>query len=438
VISKIFFLLLIIFLSLIGFAAYQNPQTIDFKFFQGASFTAPLSVLVLFAFCLGALIVLGVMIIRDIRRASRLRKERKTQKRETEKMAVYTATLENLLWGNPADVSARLEKMKKSFKEDARLLRVRLELYKRLEEWRAAYQVVSQLRAQTEPPDTELLMDEGTLADKAGLPDKALEVFREILEQKRDYLPALKGIRDILIRQENWEEAINFQDRIVRAEGKTEKATEQEMLFTLRYRLAKTLLLPPGAGTAKQEKGIKLIRALMKKSPDNSAFPVLLGHYYQRREQKKEAVKIWETAFSKTGNAYFLYLMEKILREDERLDEVLKRYGKAYRATPGNPETAFLYARVCLETDHTDEAEKVLSSLPEEAWEHPAFGLLKADLLIRQKKEKEAFDACRRGIEQEKLTEMSLVCGTCGNREAQWQDICPACGAIGTLRVNLI
>ena len=434
-ISKIFFLLLIIFLSLIGFAAYQNPQTVDFKVFQGTSFTTPLSALVLFAFCLGALIVLCVMIIRDIRRAAHLRKERKAQKREMEKIADYTITLEELLWGDLADVGTRLEKMKKSFKEDTRLLRVRLAFYKRLEEWRAAYQIVSQLRAHTDSPDTGLLMDEATLADKADLPDKALAVFKEILGQKRDYLPALEGIRDILEREEKWEEAINFQARIVKASGKNAKEAAQEDLFRLRYRLAKKLLSDSETNAEAQETGIKLIRSLMKKAPENNALPILLGRYYQRKGRGKEAVKVWETAFSKTGNTYFLYLTESALREDERLDEMLKRYGKAYRATPENLETAFLYARFCLKTEKTDEAEKVLASLPNKAEEHPAFGLLKADLLIRQKKEKEAFGACRHAIEQEKLTEMPFVCGACGNRETQWQDICPACGAIGTLRV---
>ena len=436
-ISKIFFLLLIIFLSLIGFAAYQNPQTVDFKVFHGTSFSIPLSALVLFAFCLGALIVLCVMIIRDIRRGIHLRQERKIHKQEVEKRDTYTVTLENLLWGNPADVSGRLEKMNRNFKDDTRLLRVRLELYKRLEEWRAAYQTVSQLRALAISPEIPLLMEEAILADKTGLPDKALAVFRETLEQKRDYLPALKGIRDILERQEKWEEAINFQDRIVRISDKNTKKIEQKEFFTLRYKLAKKLLSDLGTGTEVQETGIKLARSLIKKAPKNGALPVLLGHYYQRKGQGKEAVKIWEAAFSKTGDTHFLYLMEKVFREDKKLDEMLKRYGKIYRATPKNLETAFLYARLCLETDKTEVAEKVLVSLPNEVWGHPSFGLLKADLLIRQKKEKEAFDVCRHAIEQEKLTEMPFICGACGNRETQWQDICPICSAIGTLRVDL-
>ena len=432
-VSKIFFILLIILLSMVGFAAYQNPQTVDFTILRGMTFHVSLTVLVLFAFCLGALIVLIVTIIRDTRRSFRLRKERKNQRKEMEKLSVYSAMLERLLWGNAKEIENQLTRIGKDFKQDERFLRIKAELYKRRSQWAEAYQIVSQLRLAQDPPKISTMMEEATLARKAEMPDKARLIYREILTLNATYLPALEGLRELLEDEANWGEIIPIQERILKSS--THKEEEKKRL--LRYQVKHAMEQIGSDQPEEAWKGAELARTLLKKDPQNRGLYVLLGHYYQKIEKPKDAVKIWEKGFNKTKDPYFLTLIEALLTDEGKENEGLKRYGKALRENPGDIATAFFYARYCLENEKADLAQKVIEELPEAARSYPAIQLLKAKILAENGKKDSAYETCSEVVSREKWMDLSLVCRACGHPVDTWQSECPYCGAMNSIAYNL-
>ncbi len=432
-VSKIFFILLIILLSLVGFAAYQNPQAVDFTVFRGVTFHVSLTVLVLFAFCLGALIVLIVSIIRDTRRSFRLRKERKAHKREIEKLTTYAVILERLIWGNVKDIENRLTAIHKDFQAEGRFLRIKAELYKKKGQWREAYQIISQLRLTQEPSKFPIMMEEAHLAKVAGLPDKALSVYKEILAINSVYLPALEGIREILSEQENWEEIIPIQERIIKASSK--KTEEKKRLALYQTRYARQLLV-----STKEEdtlKGLELAKSLLKKDPGNTPLYVHLGNYYRRIGKTRDAIKLWDKAFSKTHHPYFLLLLESLFADGGKTEEILKRYAKATREHPESIAIAFYYAKFCLDNDKVDVARKVLEDMPDKAGEYYFVGLLKARILAQEGKKDAAFKACSEVVQGEKWLEIPLVCRACGTSLKAWRDECPSCGEMNTIMFNV-
>lgn len=433
-ISKIFFIFLIILLSMVGFIAYQNPQLVDFTLIRGTTFHISLTVLVLFAFCLGALIVLVVSIIRDARRGFRLRKERKVQKREVEKLSAYAVILERLMWGSVKEIENRIESISKDFKEEGRFLMVKAELYKKKGQWNEAYQIISQLRLTQEPPRISTMMEEARLAKAAGLAERARMVYKEILSINSIYLPALEGIREILEEGEKWGEVIPIQERIIRAVS-TNKGEEKERLALYRYKYARQLLGMSSRETAL--KGVELAKSLLKKNPENQGLYVLLGNYYRRIGKIKEAVKIWDKAFSMTHDAIFLTLLEALFVDEGKAGEMLKRYAKATRENPENIAVAFYYARFCLENGKLDVANKVMEDLPEKAEAYPFVGLLKASILAREGKKEVAYDTCFEVAREEGWLGIPLVCRACGHHVSTWMDSCPNCGETGTLSLAL-
>ena len=432
-ISKIFFLLLIILLSMVGFVAYQNPQVVDFVLARGVSFHVSLTVLLLFAFCLGALIVLVVSIIRDTRRGLRLRKERKAQKREIERLSAYAVILERLMWGNVKDIENRLESISKDFKDEGRFLRVKAELYKRKGQWNEAYQIISQLRLIQESPKISTMMEEARLAKAAGLEEKALGVYKEILTLNATYLPALQGMRDILEEQEKWEDIIPIQERIIKASS--DRDPEKKRLTAYRYRLARQLLNEPDETAA--AKGVELARSLLKKNAQNRGLYILLGNYYRQNGKVKEAAKVLDKGFSKTGDATFLTLLEELFVEEKKDEEALKRYAKALKDRPDDSVIAFFYLRFCLKRDKMDEARKVIAALPEKVWDIPFMRLMKAVFLSRDGKKDEAFDLCEEVAKDRDWTRLSYECRKCGEKFRTWTDICPRCGEIDSLAFDL-
>ncbi len=432
-VSKIFFILLIILLSLIGFAAYQNPQAVDFTIFRGMTFHVSLTVLVLFAFCLGALIVLVVSIIRDTRRGFRLRKERKAHKQEVEKLTTYSVILERLLWGSVKDIENRIESISKDFREEGRFLRIKAELYKKKGQWNEAYQVISQLRLTQEPPKISTMMEEARLAKAAGMTEKARMVYKEILSINTVYLPALEGIREIMEEEENWEEIIPIQERIIKASSN--KAEEKKRLKLYRTKYARQLLqqLEDKGGM----KGVELAKSLLKKDPENKSLAVHLGNYYRRTGKVKEALKVWDKAFSKTRDAYFLTLLESFLTDEGKTDDMLKRYAKATRDNPENVAIALHYAQFCLKLDKVEEARKVMEDLPDKAGEYPAVGLLKARILAQEGKKDAAYDACFEVAREEKWLNLPMACQACGASLKGWRDECPNCGEMNTVTYDL-
>lgn len=432
-ISKIFFLLLIILLSLVGFVAYQNPQVVDFVLARGVSFHVSLTVLLLFAFCLGALIVLVVSIVRDTRRGLRLRKERKAQKREIERLSAYAVILERLMWGNVKDIENRLESIGKDFKDEGRFLRVKAELYKRKGQWNEAYQIISQLRLIQESPKISTMMEEARLAKAAGLKEKALGVYKEILTLNATYLPALQGMRDILEEQEKWEDIIPIQERIIKASS--DRDPEKKRLTAYRYRLARQLLNEPDETAA--AKGVELARSLLKKNAQNRGLYILLGNYYRQNGKVKEAAKILDKGFSKTGDATFLTLLEELFVEEKKDEEALKRYAKALKDRPDDSVIAFSYIRFCLKQDKMEEARKVIATLPEKVWDVPFMRLMKAVFLSRDGKKDEAFDLCEEVAKDRDWARLSYECRKCGEKFRTWTDICPRCGEIDSLAFDL-
>ncbi len=432
-ISKIFFLLLIILLSMVGFIAYQNPQAVDFTLVRGVSFHVSLTVLVLFAFCLGALIVLVVSMIRDTKRSFRLRKERKAQKREIERLSAYSVILERLMWGNVKDIENRLESIGKDFKEEGRFLRVKAELYKRQGKWNEAYQIISQLRLIQESPKISTMMEEARLAKAAGLEEKALGTYKEILAINASYLPALQGIREILEELEKWEEVVPIQERIIKASS--EKEPEKKRLAGYRYRLARQLLNEADETFA--QKGVEIMRSLMKKDSKNVSLYVTLGNYYRRNGKAKEAAKIWEKGFAKTGDATLLVLQEDLFIEEKKEGETLKRYAKAIKDYPDNVAVAFFYIRFCLRQDKLEEARKVIEGLQEKVWNFPFMRLLKAVFLARDGKKDEAFDLCEEVAKDKDWLRLPYECQKCGEKYKTWVDICSRCGEIGSLTFDL-
>jgi len=432
-ISKIFFLFLVILLSLVGFVAYENPQVVEFTIIRGTTFHVSLTVLVLFAFCLGALIVLIVSFIRDMNRGLRLRKERKVQKREMEKLSAYAVILERLMWGNVKDIEDRLNNISKDFKEKGRFLRVKAELYKKREQWDKAYQAISQLRLSEESPKISTMMEEARLAKAAGLEDKALIAYKEILSINSIYLPALQGIRETLEEQEKWEEIIPIQERIIKAS--TNKEEEKKRLVIYRYKLAQQLIVASNEEIA--IKGAELAKSLIRKDPKNSSLSVLLGNYYRLAGKTKEAIKVWEKAFSKTRNVYFLTLLETLLLDEGKSEEMLKHYSKAYKENPENLAIAFYFTRFALKNGKVEEARKVIDSLSEKAWDYPFMGLLKAAVLAGEGQKEEAFDTCEGVVKEEGWLEIPFVCHKCGHRVATWRDTCPNCGEIDAISFDL-
>ena len=432
-VSKIFFILLIILLSMVGFAAYQNPQVVDFTLIRGTTFHVSLTVLVLFAFCLGALIVLVVSIIRDTKRSFRLRGERKAQKKEMEKISAYAVMLEQLMWGNVKDIENRLVSISKDFNEDGRFLRVKAELYKRKKMWTEAYQVISQLRLTQDPPKISTMMEEARLAKEAGLTDKARAVYEEILLLNATYLPALEGIREILESEEKWEEIIPVQERILKATSK--KADEKRRLLHYRVKLARRLM--EADEPERTLKGVELARSLLKKDPENRGLYALLGEYLWKAGKIKEAIKVWEKAYTKTKDSHFLALLESLFKDEGKHEEIFKRYGKAIRENPGNVVTAFFYARYCLENGKMDVARKVIEDLPEEARRYPFIRLLQARILAEEGQKESAYETCSEVVKDEKWMDIPLICRACGASTATWSDICPHCGAMNTIAYDL-
>jgi lipopolysaccharide biosynthesis regulator YciM/uncharacterized integral membrane protein len=432
-ISKIFFLLLIILLSMVGFIAYQNPQAVDFTLVRGMSFHVSLTVLVLFAFCLGALIVLVVSMIRDTKRGLRLRRERKAQKREMEKLSAYSVILERLMWGNVKDIESRLEAIGKDFKEEGRFLRVKAELYKRQDKWNEAYQIISQLRLIEESPKISTMMEEARLAKAAGLEEKAIGTYKEILSINASYLPALQGMRGILEEQEKWEEIVPVQERIVKASS--DKENERKRLVEYRYRLARQLLNESDETAAL--KGVEIARSLMKKDSGNSSIYVLLGNYYRQNGKIKDAAKIWDKGFAQTGNAVFLPLLEELFLGEKKEGEILKRYAKALKDHPDDKAIGLFYIRFCLKQDKLEEAKKVFDGLTEAVQEFPLIRLMKAIFLARQERKDEAFDLCEDVAKDKDWMRIPYECRKCGEKLKSWIDICPRCGEIDSITLDL-
>jgi len=276
---------------------------------------------------------------------------------------------------------------------------------------------------------TAELMRQAGEARSAGRREEAATLYRRVLERRRSHLAALRGLRDVALEANRWDEAIEMQERLVVLATASERGREAEALAATHYE----------AGRAELARGDTAAAAGHLKSSvraDRRFVPaaLTLGDAYEAAGDHREAIRAWERAAEVEPVLPLLARLERVYRHEGRPSRMIALYRDAVDRAPDDPALAMALGRVYFELEMLDEAAEQFEKMEVRAPDAPAVHAFLGAVFERREQWREAFEEYRRALQLGRAFEWPHRCSACGARAPAWQDRCAQCQRFNTLR----
>jgi lipopolysaccharide biosynthesis regulator YciM len=387
----------------------------------------PLILLVVGAFLAGASAVVIAALLRDLARAVREARRAHKAGRAQEMAALYHRGVDAQLAGRrEAAAEAYGDVLAREPGHPEAHLRLG-DLARERGDHEAALAHHLQALGSAERADT-LLTVAGDY-ERLGRVDDALSLYRRLLQEKKDHLPALRAIRALSVARERWREALEVQERLVALARDDERSRELGWLAGIHYEIGKSCLAEGSLADARRHFGAAI-------QADRAFLPahLALGDAWERAGDRREAIRTWRRAAELASAPVLLQRLERAYRDEGRPTRMISLYQEGLERAPGDLALAFALGRVYFELAMLDEAldqfQKLEVRAPDLAPLHAFLGAI----YERRGQAAEAFEEYRRVLHLVQSFEWPHHCAACGAAHTRWQDRCPVCGRWDTSR----
>ena len=176
------------------------------------------------------------------------------------------------------------------------------------------------------------------------------------------------------------------------------------------------------------EPAISELKRAIKESPKSVPPYIRLGDLYQQNEDVKAAIKTWKSGFEATGSDICLLRLRAAYEQAQQPDQVIKLYQEAVRASQNSKKETRVLTLAGLYLDRGN-MEEAMQAL----WSISSPSIPAHLLLIkahRDKNEAEKADQVIQAALKKLTTSLSkYVCRQCNSEFDQWSGICPKCQA---------
>ncbi len=419
--------LLIVAILIYGYLHELNPTSVTVRFTPASGFEIGLTYLVFLSMLAGAFLVTLLVGVRETKhrilnwRNARLRRrEEKVEslyregthaflsKRTAEAIELFQKALaldpdhtNSLLWlGN-------VHRVEKNYPEAIRLHRSALG---------------------TEERNVEVLLALAKDLECAKRFEEALQTLQEVLRLDQANLTAQMYRRDLYIRLEKWSDALEIQERLMKANlSEQDQRTESQLLVGLTYEVGRQLL-----ERGHPDKARHYFRAAIKRDKNFLPAYVGLGDILVHEGKSKQAAEILEKVYLKTRNVIILHRLEELYLEMGEPGEILRIYQEAIQHDPQNPVLKFYMGKLYYRLEMIDEAFNLLSTLEGPQDQTSDFHKIMANLYLRKQQVEEAVDELKKALAFRKRVVVPYACTHCRFESIEWSGRCRQCGLWNT------
>lgn len=275
----------------------------------------------------------------------------------------------------------------------------------------------------------EVIFKTAALQEEMGNDDEAIACYQELITLEKDNRKALRSLRDLFIKHENWQDALDTQRKILKTgPGANRMNEEKETLLYLRYEIARQSILANNLDTAKSE-----LKDVIRQMPDFTPARVTLGDAYVAQGRDKEAAKTWQEGYLKLGKSVFLERLEDYYIEREDPSSLLSFFRETVLERGSDLIFRLFYGKLCLRLEMVDEALEQLQAIESSGLETPQVHLLLAEAHRRRHRPEEAISEYQKALGVTNRLRLSYVCESCQTKIPEWNSRCPSCGAWGTI-----
>ena len=262
---------------------------------------------------------------------------------------------------------------------------------------------------------------------RSGRGDEAVAAYRRILERDRTHLTALRAIRDLMLQQRRWSDALGAQQRLVDLATEAERPAELDWLAGIHFEIGKGLL-----AEGKNQGALGHFRESLRAHRGFLPAHVAMGDAHLKAGDQRDAIRSWEREAEGAPALVLLRRLEAVYRAEGRPSRMIGLYQDAVARAPQDLALAFALGRVYFELEMLDEAadqfQKVEVRSPDFAPLHAYLGAI----FERRGQVADAFQEYRRALTLTQSFEWPYRCAACGLAHAHWQDRCPGCGCWNT------
>lgn len=423
-----------IILSIIGISLYSNYEVLNRPFFIYKDFNLPISVIILLAFLTGMVLTLLAGLAREIRsifgRFRRWKEEKLLESLEEK----YFEGLEAIAEGRSDKALKHFQSiLEKDHKHFNALLKMgdvlcTLKRYKEAIEYhKKAYMIKEE--------DTRPLYCLSDDYEAMGDLKQAKNQLNKIIDLKpRTAISAYRKLRQIYMKEEKWEEALDANRRVKKLlERLAIKATKDERFNVgIKYQIGLKQFKE-----GEEKDAINQFKKIIKSDPQFIPAYIELGEVYKALDQEGTAVEIWKKGFEVTNSPIFLRVLENHFLEKEQPFEAIETLKTCISKLEKDIIPRFFLGRLYYRLEMLDEALDTLKSLEDRASYAPTLHFLLGRIHERRKNFEGAVDELKKVIKQAELMKLEYVCFACQARLADWYDRCPECGEWNNIEVDM-
>jgi len=431
--SKINMLLVLLFMSVMAAFAFHNNDTTSITVPFDRAYDVPKIWVMITSSLIGALLMLVVFVVRDIRKFLATYQFQRKQKRDQKVDALYSRAVNSLIGDNLADARAALDAILKVEPQhtDALLRLGNLdELLEKNEEALSSYKKA----LMSMNGNLEALFSLVGVLVKVGNAEDALKYADKILDIDPDNHGALLRKRTLLEAEGRWDDILEVQKTILKLEPDEErKKEEQQEMIGFRYEHSRDSL--EKGNIEKANAGFKSILR-----EDEHFIPAYLGiaEVMLSEGNSEDAVNFLEKAFETTASQIVLARIEDLLISEGEPSRLIRIYRKAILDNPQDDKLKFFLAKLFFRLEMVDDSFEVFSTM--EIGEGPSFveaHKLLGELHMRRNECEKAVEIFKKTLEIKSALRVPYCCQECGHSELEWSGRCPECGSWNTYDLDL-
>src|SRR5436309_95523 len=175
-------------------------------------------------------------------------------------------------------------------------------------------------------------------------PDDAIAAYRQVLARDRDQLTALRGVREVAAEHGRWADAVEAQERLIRAVPREDRTAEENALAGIHYERGKAVLAELDAPAA-----MARFKDALRARPDFLPAALAVGDAHLQQGDSREALRAWERALEAQPAPPLMSRIEQLHRAEGRPARMIALYVGAAARHPDNLAVAFGLGRVYFE-----------------------------------------------------------------------------------------
>ena len=400
-----------------------NPGDMTVFFAAGEGLTFPTPIIIIGAILIGLLLGNGLHILSLIAHSFSHWRRDQSQKKAQETNAIYREGVGRLLSG---DLKKARVLLNKAIDRDPKRVDTLIAMANLAAQEGNSTESLGLLRkaGDLDPKSLEVLFKTAAIQEETGHDDEAMASYQELISREKDNRKALRSLRDLYIKHDRWQEALETQRKVLKAgPGANRVADEKALLLYLRYEVASQSILNGSADQAKSE-----LKDILRQESDFVPAQVSYGDALVALNQGDDAVKVWQEGYKKLGKGVFLERLEDYFMEREDPSSLLNFFRSQVLEQGEDLMFRLFYGKLCLRLEMVDEAKEQLQAVESSGVESPQVHLLLAETYRRCREPEQAISEYKKALGISKRLHLNFVCEKCQNVSAEWNSRCPSCG----------